>query len=166
MAVVIRMKRAGAKKRPFYRVVVANSRSPRDGRYIEQLGYYDPLTDPATFKIDAEKMALWIRRGALPSESVGVMVAKHAPEALRPGPPIMAPAGAAAVAMPADEEPKAKKSKAAKAAPKAKAKTVKKAKAATKGTEKKAHTRAKAKARKASGVAKPRATKKAKKKKS
>jgi small subunit ribosomal protein S16 len=168
MAVVIRMKRAGAKKRPFYRVVVANSRSPRDGRYIEQLGYYDPLTNPATFKVDAEKMALWIQRGALPSESVGVMVAKHAPEALRrPAPPIMAPAGAAPAAMPADEEPKAKKSKTAKkAAPRAKAKAVKKAKPTTKGGEKKARTRAKAKARKASGVAKPRATKKAKKKKS
>ena len=165
MAVVIRMKRAGAKKRPFYRVVVANSRSPRDGRYIEQLGYYDPLTNPATFKVDAEKMALWIQRGALPSESVGVMVAKHAPEALRPAPPIMAPAGAAAVAMPADEAPKPKK-KAAKAKAATKKKVVKKAKATTKGSEKKARTRAKNKARKASGVAKPRAQKKAKKKKS
>ena len=63
MAVVIRMKRQGAKKRPFYRVVVADSRSPRDGRYIEQLGYYDPLTNPATFKVDAEKFASWIRKG-------------------------------------------------------------------------------------------------------
>ena len=165
MAVVIRMKRAGAKKRPFYRVVVANSRSPRDGRYIEQLGYYDPLTNPATFKIDADKMALWIQRGALPSESVGVMVAKHAPEALRPAPPIMAPAGAAAVAMPAEDAPKPKK-KTAKAKAAAKKKVVKKAAASTKGSEKKARTRAKNKARKASGVAKPRAQKKAKKKKS
>jgi len=164
MAVVIRMKRAGAKKRPFYRVVVANSRSPRDGRYIEQLGYYDPLTNPATFKIDADKMALWIRRGALPSESVGVMVAKHAPEALRPAPPVMAPAGAAAVAMPEEGSAPKKKAARAKAAPKAKAKAVKRAKPSTKGSEKKAHTRAKAKARKASGVAKPRAKKKAKKK--
>ena len=171
MAVVIRMKRAGAKKRPFYRVVVANSRSPRDGRYIEQLGYYDPLTNPATFQIDADKVALWISRGALPSESVSVMVAKHAPQALlraheRPVPPIHESAGMA----PADlaPEPKKAKTKAVKkAAPaKAKAKAVKKAKASTKGSEKKAHTRAKAKARKASGVAEKRATKKAKKKKS
>ena len=166
MAVVIRMKRAGAKKRPFYRVVVANSRSPRDGRYIEQLGYYDPLTDPATFKVDAEKMALWIQRGALPSESVGVMVAKHAPEALRK--PVRAvPAIQEAAGMaPADLAPKPKKAKATKekGAPRAKAKAVKKAKASTKGGEKKAHTRAKNKARKASGVAKPRAKKKAKKK--
>ncbi|HET9251830.1 MAG TPA: 30S ribosomal protein S16 [Candidatus Eisenbacteria bacterium] len=172
MAVVIRMKRAGAKKRPFYRVVVANSRSPRDGRYIEQLGYYDPLTNPATFQIDAVKMALWIQRGALPSESVGVMVAKHAPEALRrPARAVPAIQEAAGVA-PADLQPEPKKAKtkakgaAAKGAPRAKAKAVKKAKASTKGSEKKAHTRAKNKARKASGVAKPRATKKAKKKKS
>jgi small subunit ribosomal protein S16 len=170
MAVVIRMKRAGAKKRPFYRVVVANSRSPRDGRYIEQLGYYDPLTNPATFQIDAEKVALWISRGALPSESVGVMVAKHAPEALRAHTRPVPPATAAAGMPPADLAPEPKKvkaPKAAKAKPAGKAKAkVKKAKAATKGGEKKARTRAKAKARKASGVAKPRATKKAKKKKS
>lgn len=165
MAVVIRMKRAGAKKRPFYRVVVANSRSPRDGRYIEQLGYYDPLTNPATFQVDAAKVALWIQRGALPSESVGVMVAKHAPEALRPPerpvPPIQGAAGMA----PADMAPEPKKpKKAVKAKAAAKKKVVKKAKATTKGSEKKARTRAKNKARKASGVAKPRATKKAKKK--
>lgn len=173
MAVVIRMKRAGAKKRPFYRVVVANSRSPRDGRYIEQLGYYDPLTNPATFQVDAAKMALWIQRGALPSESVGVMVAKHAPEALRPParsvPAIQEAAGMAPADMaPEPKKPKAKgkaKGAAAKGAPRAKAKAVKKAKASTKGSEKKARTRAKNKARKASGVAKPRATKKAKKKK-
>ena len=83
MSVVIRMRRTGAKSRPFYRVVVADSRYPRDGRYIEQLGYYDPLTDPATFQINAERLSMWIQRGALPSESVGVMVAKHAPDALR-----------------------------------------------------------------------------------
>lgn len=165
MAVVIRMKRAGAKKRPFYRVVVANSRSPRDGRYIEQLGYYDPLTDPATFKVDAEKMALWIQRGALPSESVGVMVAKHAPEALRPAPRAVPAIQEVTGTAPADVTPKPKaKKKAVKAT--AKKKVVKKAKASTKGNEKKARTRAKNKARKASGVAKPRATKKAKKKKS
>lgn len=167
MAVVIRMKRAGAKKRPFYRVVVANSRSPRDGRYIEQLGYYDPLTHPATFQVDAVKMALWIQRGALPSESVGVMVAKHAPEALRPPTRPVPPVQEAAAMSPADMAPEPKRPKApkAKGAARAKAKAVKKAKASTKGSEKKARTRAKAKARKASGVAKPRATKKARKKK-
>ncbi len=112
--VVIRMKRAGAKKRPFYRVVVADSRSPRDGRYIEQLGYYDPLTDPATFKVDTDKFASWIRRGATPSESVGVMMAKHAPEALRPA-PLITPEAAAAVTAPTKEERKTKKQEAKKA---------------------------------------------------
>src|SRR5215208_3508231 len=112
--VVIRMKRAGAKKRPFYRVVVADSRSRRDGRYIEQLGYYDPLTDPATFKVDSEKFAAWIRKGATPSESVGVMMAKHAPEALRPASLVPRPMGD----MPTPDEAEAPK-KAKKAAKKA-----------------------------------------------
>ena len=156
MSVVIRMRRTGAKSRPFYHVVVADSRYPRDGRYIEQLGYYDPLTDPATFQINAERLSMWIQRGALPSESVGVMVAKHAPDALRK------PLRPAAAEMPAlAEVPKPKKKVAKKAA--AKKKTVKPAAKATKGVAKKAKTRAKAKARKASGVAKPRATKKKKK---
>ena len=158
MSVVIRMRRTGAKGRPAYRVVVADSRYPRDGRYIEQLGYYDPLTDPATFQINAERLSMWIQRGALPSESVGVMVAKHAPDALRK------PLQPATPAPDLKEVPAAKKKVAKKAA--AKKKTVKPAAKATKGGEKKAKTRAKAKARKASGVAKPRATKKAKKKKS
>jgi len=157
MAVVIRMKRAGARKRPFFRVVVTDSRNPRDGRYIEQLGYYDPLTNPATFRIDAARFSEWIRRGALPSESVGVMVSKHAPEALRP-----APAPVPAISEVAAAAPKAKKAKAAK--PKAaKPKTARKPKAATKGSAKKAKGRAKAKANKASGTAKPKAAKKAKK---
>jgi small subunit ribosomal protein S16 len=155
--VVIRMKRAGAKKRPFYRVVVADSRSRRDGRYIEQLGYYDPLTDPATFKVDAEKFAAWIRKGATPSESVGVMMAKHAPEALRPAPLV----SQTAAAMPAPAEAEAAKpKKAAKKKGAAKKKAPKKA--ATKGVAKKA----KARAKKKSGVAPKRAVKKAKKKKS
>ena len=152
MSVVIRMKRAGAKKRPFYRVVVANSRSPRDGRYIEQLGYYDPLTDPATFRVDADRFAEWIRRGALPSESVGVMVAKHAPQALRPA-PLVTPAAEAAPA----GEPKPKRAKVAKPKAAAKTKAARKPKATTKGSEKKAKTRAKAKAKRAQGGAKPKA---------
>ena len=148
MAVVIRMKRQGAKKRPFYRVVVADSRSPRDGRYIEQLGYYDPLTDPATFKVDAEKFASWIRKGALPSESVGVMMSKHSPEAMRPA-PLPKPEAAPARVVKA----KAAKPKAAKPAAKKVAKT-------HKGVEKKAKGRAKKK----TVAAKPR-TKAAKKSK-
>lgn len=163
MSVVIRMKRAGAKKRPFYRVVVADSRFARDGRYIEQLGYYDPLTDPAKFIIDAAKFEQWIRRGAQPSESVEVMMAKHAPGALRPAPLPVDPQETPDTAAAAPKAPKAKKAKpAAKGKAKAKAATPRKPK---KGSAKKAKTKAKAKARKASGVAKPKKAKKAKSKK-
>jgi small subunit ribosomal protein S16 len=65
--VKIRLRRMGAKKHPFYRLVVADSRSPRDGRFIEHLGYYDPMTDPV--KIDVEKVERWLRQGAQPSEA-------------------------------------------------------------------------------------------------
>lgn len=64
MAVKIRLKRMGAKKKPFYRIVVADSRSPRDGRFIEELGYYDPLKNPAEVKIDPEKASDWLKKGA------------------------------------------------------------------------------------------------------
>ena len=74
MAVRIRLKRLGAKKRPFYRIVVAESSSPRDGRFIDQVGYYDPLTDPATVKIDAEKALLWLRRGAQPTDTAAYLL--------------------------------------------------------------------------------------------
>lgn len=67
--VKIRLRRIGAKKRPFYRLVVADARSPRDGRFIEQLGYYDPLTQPATVKIDTEKVLAWLGKGAQPSDT-------------------------------------------------------------------------------------------------
>lgn len=70
MAVKIRLKRLGAKKAPFYRLVVADSRSPRDGRFIEEIGYYNPLTDPADIKIDAEKASKWLKTGAQPSDTV------------------------------------------------------------------------------------------------
>ena len=76
MAVKIRLKRMGAKKKPFYRVVVADSRSPRDGRFIEELGYYDPLKDPAEIKIDAEKAAQWLSNGAQPTDTVRVLLKK------------------------------------------------------------------------------------------
>ncbi|HYZ00937.1 MAG TPA: 30S ribosomal protein S16 [Candidatus Binatia bacterium] len=72
--VKIRLRRMGAKRRPFYRLVVADSRSPRDGRFIEQLGYYDPLTEPATVKIDEDKVAQWLSRGAQPSESARTLL--------------------------------------------------------------------------------------------
>jgi len=68
MAVVIRMMRAGAKKRPFYRIVVADSRRQRDGRFVEILGYYDPMTNPFAVKMDEEKVKAWIALGAQPSD--------------------------------------------------------------------------------------------------
>ena len=70
MAVKIRLKRMGAHKSPFYRVIVADSRCPRDGRFIEELGYYNPLTEPAVIKIDTEKAAEWVKKGAQPTEVV------------------------------------------------------------------------------------------------
>ena len=70
MAVKIRLKRMGAHKKPFYRVVVADSRSPRDGKFIEEIGYYNPLTDPADVKIDAEAAKKWISNGAQPTTTV------------------------------------------------------------------------------------------------
>ncbi len=76
MAVKIRLKRMGANKKPFYRVVVADSRTSRDGRFIEELGYYNPLTDPADIKIDAEKAKKWISNGAQPTETVRSLLKK------------------------------------------------------------------------------------------
>ncbi|KPU43934.1 30S ribosomal protein S16 [Oxobacter pfennigii] len=70
MAVKIRLRRMGAKKAPFYRVVVADSRFPRDGRFIEELGYYNPITEPATINIDGEKAKDWLKKGAQPSDTV------------------------------------------------------------------------------------------------
>jgi len=67
--VKIRLRRMGAKQHPFYRLVVADSRSPRDGRFIEHLGYYDPMKDPVEVKIDVDKVKLWLRQGAQPSEA-------------------------------------------------------------------------------------------------
>ncbi|NMB09247.1 MAG: 30S ribosomal protein S16, partial [Tissierellia bacterium] len=70
MSVKIRLKRMGAKKNPFYRIVVADSRRARDGKFIEELGYYNPLTQPKTVKVDAEKVNAWIANGAKPSDTV------------------------------------------------------------------------------------------------
>lgn len=69
MAVRIRLRRMGAKKRPFYRLVVADSRAARDGAFIDQLGTYNPLPDPAEIKVDEEKTLEWLKKGAQPSES-------------------------------------------------------------------------------------------------
>ena len=77
MAVKIRLRRMGAKKAPFYRVVVADSRYPRDGRFIEEIGYVNPLTDPATVSIDADKAKDWIAKGAQPTETVKAYLKKN-----------------------------------------------------------------------------------------
>lgn len=77
MAVKIRLRRIGAKKNPFYRIVVADSRYPRDGRFIEEIGYYDPTTEPATLKADAEKAKKWIDTGAQPTYTVKALFKKN-----------------------------------------------------------------------------------------
>ena len=76
MAVKIRLRRMGAKKTPYYRIVVADSRSPRDGRCIEEIGTYDPLTNPATVTVDAEKAQQWIKNGAQPTDTVKALLKK------------------------------------------------------------------------------------------
>ncbi len=70
MAVKLRLKRMGAKKRPFYRVVAADSRSPRDGKFIETVGTYNPITEPAEIKIDEELALKWLNNGAIPTDTV------------------------------------------------------------------------------------------------
>lgn len=77
MAVKIRLRRMGAKKRPFYRIVVADARSPRDGKFIEEIGYYDPTTNPATVKIDEDKALKWLSDGAKPSDTVKSLLQKQ-----------------------------------------------------------------------------------------
>ena len=76
MAVKIRLRRMGKAKAPFYRVVVADSRSPRDGRFIEEIGYYDPMKNPAEVKIDADKAKTWLQNGAQPTETVRSLLKK------------------------------------------------------------------------------------------
>ncbi|MBE6646123.1 MAG: 30S ribosomal protein S16 [Clostridia bacterium] len=74
--VKMRLRRMGAKKAPFYRVVVADSRYPRDGRFIEEIGYYNPQTEPAEVKIDADKAKDWLAKGAQPTETVKSLLKK------------------------------------------------------------------------------------------
>lgn len=76
MAVKIRLKRMGAKKAPFYRIVVADSRSPRDGKFIENLGYYNPLVNPAEIKVDEDKALKWLSTGAIPTDTVKNLLSK------------------------------------------------------------------------------------------
>jgi ribosomal protein S16 len=77
MAVKIRLKRMGAKKAPFYRVVVADSRFPRDGRFIEEIGTYNPMKDPSEFSVDSEKVQKWIKNGAQPTDTVRNLLKKN-----------------------------------------------------------------------------------------
>ena len=74
--VKIRLKRVGAKKAPFYHIVIADSRTSRDGKIIEQIGTYDPMTNPATIVVDKEKLATWVKNGAKPTDSVKAIIEK------------------------------------------------------------------------------------------
>lgn len=87
MTVKIRLRRMGAKHQPSYRIVVADSRSPRDGRYIDQVGFYNPLTNPATVKVDESKAVDWLLKGAQPTETVAILLKKFniVPENVRKG---------------------------------------------------------------------------------
>jgi small subunit ribosomal protein S16 len=91
LAVRIRLTRVGATKRPSYRVVAIDSRRPRDGRSLEILGFYDPLTEPATVRLDAERLDAWIAKGALPSDTVGKLM-RQAGMASAPPAPVATPA--------------------------------------------------------------------------
>ncbi|NQS72242.1 MAG: 30S ribosomal protein S16 [Desulfobulbaceae bacterium] len=77
MAVHIRLTRRGRKKQPFYRIVVADSQAPRDGKFLDIVGTYDPMCDPAAIKIDSEKLAHWVSKGAIPSVTVRSLIKKH-----------------------------------------------------------------------------------------
>ena len=76
MAVKMRLRRLGAKKAPFYRVIIADERAPRDGKFIDEIGYYNPLTNPADIKINAEKAEKWLQNGAQPTETVKSLLKK------------------------------------------------------------------------------------------
>ena len=77
MAVRIRLRRMGAKKAPFYRIVVADERYPRDGRFIEEIGYYDPTKEPTVVNLDADKAKTWLKNGAQPTDTVKVILKKE-----------------------------------------------------------------------------------------
>ena len=89
--VVIRLRRAGSKKRPFFRVVVTDSRAARDSSFVEILGHYNPRTKPAVVKVDKDRVAYWLGRGAQPSDSVRTLIARHLTP-LSPMPEAAAPA--------------------------------------------------------------------------
>src|SRR5438270_10208646 len=101
MAVKMRLRRMGAKGQPSYRIVIADSRSPRDGRYIDQVGFYNPLTNPATITVNREKAIDWLQKGAEPTETVAILLRKF-DIPTRQAPAHGAPVGAAVA--PATEE--------------------------------------------------------------
>ena len=112
MATKIRLRRMGAKKAPFYRVVVADSRSPRDGRFIEEIGYYDPTKNPSVIKIDEERAKYWMGVGAQPSDTVralfavtGIVAKSVARQAGKPKPAAAQSAAPEATAAPAEAAP-------------------------------------------------------------
>jgi small subunit ribosomal protein S16 len=82
MAVHIRLTRKGRKKQPFYRIIVADSHSPRDGKFLDILGTYDPMQDPAVIKVDTDKLDAWMDKGAQPSTTVKSLLKKHAEESV------------------------------------------------------------------------------------
>ena len=73
----IRLRRMGAKKAPFYRIVVADSRAPRDGAFVEEIGYYNPVTEPAEVKVDVERATYWVKNGAQPTQTVKTLLKKN-----------------------------------------------------------------------------------------
>ena len=119
MSVKIRLRRIGAKKHPFYRLVVADSRSPRDGKFIEILGTYDPMTEPVKLNLDQDKIKVWLQKGARPSDTARAFLIDQGllpKESARKRPtkppkpaaaPVAAPAAAAAPAEPSAPEPAA-----------------------------------------------------------
>ena len=106
----IRLRRMGAKKRPFYRLVVADARSPRDGRFIEQLGIYDPLATPATIRIDGEKVKAWLGKGAQPSDAARSLLQR---EGIIEGPALRHPKAVNVGAVKKTPKPAAKRVEAA-----------------------------------------------------
>ncbi|ATB33386.1 30S ribosomal protein S16 [Melittangium boletus] len=84
MAVVLRLARAGAKKKPYYHVVATDSRNPRDGKFIEAVGAYDPNHNPAKVEFNADRLEYWLKSGALPSETVGELIKRHKRAAATP----------------------------------------------------------------------------------
>jgi small subunit ribosomal protein S16 len=94
--VVIRLRRAGSKKRPFFRVVVTDSRAARDSRFIEILGHYNPRTKPALVHVDKERVEYWLQRGAQPSDTVRTLISRHLTSSTAPAPSGPAASGGAA----------------------------------------------------------------------